>query len=133
MKGIRREILKLSRREDGTFEFYEDGKLAEEWVYQDPEEAWGMLIVKTLRHLRNIADKRLKEVAMTKRCKHHWEQKPDYPEDIICRKCETIRKVSELTRQQFLKLPMELRRSLLLLQAEGMINQSLPCGLFGEE
>jgi len=26
---------------------------------------------------------------MTKRCKHKWEQKPDYPEDIICRKCET--------------------------------------------
>jgi len=62
---------------------------------------------------------------MTKRCKHKWEQKPDYPEDIICRKCETIKKVSELTRQQFLKLPLELRRSLLSLQAEGMVKEYL--------
>ena len=130
-----REILTLKRREDGTFEFYEDGKLAEEWTIPNNEDVWGWLVVKVLRHLRNIADKRLKMLEgdrMTKRCKHKWEQKPDYPEDIICRKCETIKKVSSLTRQQFLKLPIELRRSLLSLQAEGMIGHYLPCGLFGE-
>jgi len=130
-----REILALKRRDDGVFEFYEDGKLTEEWIYRDPEEAWGIILTKTLRHLKNIADKRLKMLednTVTKRCKHRWKQKPDYPEDIICCKCETIKKVSTLTRQQFLKLPLELRRSLLSLQAEGMIKEYLPCGLFGE-
>jgi len=57
-----REILALRRREDGTFEFYEDGKLAEEWTIPDDGEVWGWLVVKVLRHLRNIADKRLKGV-----------------------------------------------------------------------
>jgi len=69
---------------------------------------------------------------MTVRCHHKWEQKPDYLEDIICRKCETIRKVSELTRQQFLKLPMELRRSILTYQAKELVKIA-PCGLFGEK
>lgn len=50
---------------------------------------------------------------MTIHCKHKWEQKEDYPEDIICRKCETIKKVNTLTRHQFLKLPMEIRRRIL--------------------
>ena len=59
---MNREILALRRREDGTFEFYEDGKLAEEWTYRDPEEAWGMIIVKTLRHLKNIGEKRLEAI-----------------------------------------------------------------------
>ena len=58
-----REILSLKRRDDGMFEFYEDGELAEEWIYKDPEEAWGMIIVKTLRHLKNIAEKRLQNVS----------------------------------------------------------------------
>lgn len=57
-----REILALKRREDGTFEFYEDGELAEEWVIDDYEEVWAWLVVKVVRHLRNIADRRLKEV-----------------------------------------------------------------------
>jgi len=57
-----REILSLKRREDGMFEFYEDGELVEEWIYQDPEEAWGMIVVKILRHLKNMADKRLEMV-----------------------------------------------------------------------
>ena len=63
-------------------------------------------------------------------CKHKWEQKPDYPEDIICRKCETIKKVALLTRQQFLKLPLERRRNILV-YLESM-NLPQPCGLFGE-
>lgn len=50
---------------------------------------------------------------MTKRCRHDWEQKADYPEDILCQKCQTIKKVAELTRREVLKLPMELRRSIL--------------------
>jgi len=57
-----REILALKRREDGVFEFYEDGELAEEWAIPNDGEVWGWLVVKVLRHLRNIADKRLKEV-----------------------------------------------------------------------
>ena len=122
-----REILKLSRREDGVFEFYEDGELAEEWTIASGDEVWGWMVVKLLRHLKNIGEKRLSEVKMTKRCHHKWEQKPDYPEDIICRNCETIKKVSQLTRQQFLKLPIELRRTLLSQQVAKM-----PCGLFGE-
>ncbi len=66
-----REILALRRRKDGVFEFYEDGNLVEEWVYNDPEEAWGYLIVKTLRHLRNIADKRLRDISSPHF--HYWE------------------------------------------------------------
>jgi len=56
-----REILSLKRREDGTFEFYEDGEFAEEWkVKEFDDSVWGWMVVKILRHLRNIADKRLK-------------------------------------------------------------------------
>jgi len=54
-----REILSLKRREDGTFEFYEDGKLAEEWAVDDYDEVWGWMVVKLLRHLKNIGEKRL--------------------------------------------------------------------------
>jgi len=57
---MNREILALKRREDGTFEFYEDGELTEEWVVVDYDGAWGWMVVKLLRHLRNIGDKRLK-------------------------------------------------------------------------
>jgi len=127
---LSREILALKRREDGIFEIYADGELVEE--YEANKDTWGALLpIKLWRHFNNIVERRIK--TMTKRCRHQWEQKPDYPEDIICRKCETIKKVSELTRQQFLKLPLELRRSLLSLQAEGMIAEYLPCGLFGEK
>lgn len=115
-----REILALKRRDDGVFEFYEDGELIEEWIYDSPDEAWGVLLVKTLRHLKNISDRRLKMINARKRCKHQWEWKPDYPNEIICRKCEQIRFIAELTRQQFLKLPLELRRRLLSTQAAGI-------------
>ena len=57
-----REILALKRRDDGVFQFYEDGELAEEWLINTDDEVWGWLVVKVLRHLRNIADKRLKGV-----------------------------------------------------------------------
>ena len=57
-----REILSLRRRGDGVFEFYEDSELTEEWTISDDGEVWGWLVVKILRHLRNIADKRLKGV-----------------------------------------------------------------------
>lgn len=124
-----REILSLKRREDGIFEIYADGELVD--TYEANEDTWGALLpIKLWRHFNKIVERRVK--TMTKRCKHRWEQKPDYPEDIICRKCETIKKVANLTRQEFLKLPLELRRSLLSLQVEGMIKKHLPCGLFGE-
>ena len=56
-----REILALKRREDGTFEFYEDGELTEEWEVKEYDEGiWGWMVVKLLRHLKNIGDKRLK-------------------------------------------------------------------------
>lgn len=55
-----REILALKRREDGIFEFYEDGELIEEWTIPDDGEVWGWLVFKILRHLKNIVDKRLK-------------------------------------------------------------------------
>ena len=55
-----REILSLKRRDDGTFEFYEDGELAEEWKVKEYDEGvWGWMIVKLLRHLKNIGEKRL--------------------------------------------------------------------------
>ena len=57
---MNREIFALRRRDDETFLFYEDGEITEEWLAEDYTEAWGVLIVKVLRHLRNIADKRLK-------------------------------------------------------------------------
>jgi len=59
---LSREILSLKRREDGTFEFYEDGELAEEWLIEDYEEVWGWLVVKMLRHLKNIGEKRLEAI-----------------------------------------------------------------------
>jgi len=58
-----REILSLKRREDGVFEFYEDGKLAEEWIVDDYDEIWGWMVVKLLRHLKNIGDKRLEAIS----------------------------------------------------------------------
>ena len=65
---MNREILSLRRRNDGVFEFYEDGKLAEEWtIPHDAEIVWGWLVVKVLRHLRNIADKRLKMIEANRR------------------------------------------------------------------
>jgi len=63
---ISREILALRRRDDGIFEFYEDGELVEEWLINTDDEVWGWLVVKTLRHLKNIADKRLKMVEAKK-------------------------------------------------------------------
>ena len=56
-----KEILSLKRREDGTFEFYEDGKLVEEWEVKEYDEyIWDWMVLKLLRHLKNIGDKRLK-------------------------------------------------------------------------
>ena len=57
-----REILSLKRGDDGSFEFYEDGELAEVMRFDDYDEAWGMLVVRLLRHLKNIGEKRLQEV-----------------------------------------------------------------------
>jgi len=59
---LSRDILSLKRREDGTFEFYEDGELTEEWVIDAYEEVWGWMVVKLLRHLKNIGEKRIKEI-----------------------------------------------------------------------
>jgi len=58
-----REILSLKRRDDGTFEFHEDGELAEEWEVKEYDEGvWGWMIVKLLRHLKNIGDKRVEVI-----------------------------------------------------------------------
>lgn len=58
-----REILSLKRRDDGVFEFYEDGELTEEWEVKEYDDGiWGWLIAKLLRHLKNIGEKRVRLV-----------------------------------------------------------------------
>ena len=55
-----REILSLKRREDGIFEFYEDGELTEE--YDAQSDTWnGIIPVKMWRHFNHIIDKRIQE------------------------------------------------------------------------
>ena len=58
---------------------------------------------------------------MSKRCKHEIETKDDYPDDLICRKCETIWHISEcvkMTAKQLILLPKEVRFIVLTKQAE---------------
>lgn len=65
---------------------------------------------------------------MTKRCKHEIWTKDDYPDDLICQKCETIWHISEcmeMTAKQLMMLPKEVRFIVLTKQAE-KFNQDNP-------
>lgn len=58
---------------------------------------------------------------MTKRCRHEFEVKPDYPEDIICQKCQTIWRIPDYlawTARELMALPREIRSAVLRWQAE---------------
>ncbi|MDZ4246526.1 MAG: hypothetical protein U1D67_05325 [Dehalococcoidia bacterium] len=58
---IEREILKLTRRRDGTFCFYADGKLEE--VYEAIPDTWHALIpIKMWRLFNKTVEKRIKEM-----------------------------------------------------------------------
>lgn len=53
---------------------------------------------------------------MTKRCRHEYETKAGYPDDIICQKCQAIWTITDYlnwTPKQVMTLPLEVRRKLL--------------------
>ena len=65
---------------------------------------------------------------MTQRCKHEIEIKTDYPDDLICRKCGGIWKVSKYVNCnsiELFKLPKEVRFHILCEQAERFANDFL--------
>lgn len=76
---------------------------------------------------------------MTKRCHHEYEIKPDYPEDRICHKCQTIWRIPDYlnwTAKELMTLPLEIRREVLRIQAE-KFNKANPehyheGGIYGE-
>jgi len=54
---------------------------------------------------------------MNERCKHEYETKQGYPDDIICRKCGTIWTLSEYadwTAKELMRLPKHIREALSL-------------------
>ena len=58
---------------------------------------------------------------MTRRCRHEYEKKPDYPEDIICQKCQTIWRIPDYlswSAKDLMTLPKEIRSVVLRWQAE---------------
>jgi len=59
---------------------------------------------------------------MSRRCKHELETKADYPDDIICRKCETIWSISNYMDWSAYDLqhhaPLFIRKAVLERQAE---------------
>ena len=58
---------------------------------------------------------------MTKRCRHEFGKKPDYPEDIICLKCQTIWRIPDYLEwppTKLMTLPLEIRSGVLKWQAE---------------
>jgi hypothetical protein len=58
---------------------------------------------------------------MTKRCKHEYETKSGYPDDIICQKCGTIWTISDYlkwTAKELMTLPKYIRTEVLKIQAE---------------
>jgi len=79
------------------------------------------------RHLKNITDKRLKTLednTMTKRCKHEFETKEGYADDIICHKCQTIWTITDYLdwkATQIMTLPLEIRRLVLKRQAAAFL------------
>lgn len=65
---------------------------------------------------------------MTKRCHHEFETKPDYPEDMICRKCQSIwtpQHYISWNAIELMKLPKPVRFQVLELQVE-KFNRELP-------
>ena len=65
---------------------------------------------------------------MTKRCRHEFVTKADYPEDRICQKCETIWRIPDYvdwTAKQLMTLPKEIRFEVLTIQAEKFANEFL--------
>jgi len=59
---------------------------------------------------------------MTKRCQHELETKDGYPDDIICRKCQTIWHISDYMNWSAQELqrhaPLFIRQAVLKRQAE---------------
>ena len=58
---------------------------------------------------------------MTRRCKHDFETKDGYPDDIICQKCQTIWTITDYIgwmAKQLMTLPLAVRREVLKRQAE---------------
>ena len=63
---------------------------------------------------------------MTKRCRHEFDTKVDYPDDIICHKCGTIWTTTEYKDyppKKLMLLPLEVRRVVLKRQAEEFAKQ----------
>lgn len=77
---------------------------------------------------------------MTKRCRHEWVTKEDYPNDRICHKCQTIITLTDYkTPKSIMTLPLELRREIMAKQAQeladkyptyGRVSISEYCDLF---
>ena len=58
---------------------------------------------------------------MTRRCRHEFEKKPDYPEDRICQKCQTIWRIPdylEWSAKELMTLPKEIRNEVLCWQSD---------------
>jgi len=58
---------------------------------------------------------------MTRRCHHEFEKKDDYPEDTICRKCETIWRIPDYlswSANELMTLPKQIRYEVLEWQAK---------------
>lgn len=58
---------------------------------------------------------------MTRRCEHELEIKSNYPEDIICPKCQTIWRIPDYltwTARDLITLPGEVRSAVLRWQVE---------------
>jgi len=61
------------------------------------------------------------EAEMSKRCRHDFETKDGYPNDIICQKCQTIWTITDYldwTAKQAMTLPLVIRRAVLKRQAD---------------
>jgi hypothetical protein len=62
--------------------------------------------------------------SMTKRCRHEFETKADYPNDRICRKCQRIITLTDYkTPKSIMTLPLELRRELMAKQAQELADK----------
>ena len=58
---------------------------------------------------------------MSKRCRHEFETKDGYPNDIICQKCQTIWTVTDYlawTARQLMILPLVVRHEILKRQVD---------------
>ena len=58
---------------------------------------------------------------MTRRCRHEYETKPGYPDDMICQKCQTIWTLTDYmnwTAKQLMTLPKGVRYAVVKRQVE---------------